>query len=76
MKMDCRSDLQFNVFLLEVMHQYFSDIWYVLQENYYWLDRILRSYQSRAYFGDVSASFEVSTYTCSLVACEIRNWQF
>ncbi|XP_008797884.1 zinc protease PQQL-like isoform X1 [Phoenix dactylifera] len=30
-----------------------------LQENYYWLDRILRSYQSRAYFGDVSASFEI-----------------
>ncbi|XP_020265173.1 zinc protease PQQL-like isoform X2 [Asparagus officinalis] len=30
-----------------------------LQENYYWLDRILRSYQSRTYFGDVSTSFEV-----------------
>ncbi|KAF5184288.1 Zinc protease pqql-like [Thalictrum thalictroides] len=30
-----------------------------LQENYYWLDRILRSYQSRLYFGNVSASFEV-----------------
>ncbi|KAK9102226.1 hypothetical protein Sjap_019480 [Stephania japonica] len=30
-----------------------------LQENYYWLERILRSYQSRVYFGDVSASFEV-----------------
>nr|XP_029119433.1 zinc protease PQQL-like isoform X4 [Elaeis guineensis] len=30
-----------------------------LQENYYWLDRILRSYQSRAYFGDVSASFKI-----------------
>ncbi|KAJ0986492.1 hypothetical protein J5N97_004848 [Dioscorea zingiberensis] len=30
-----------------------------LQENYYWMDRILRSYQSRAYFGDVSASFEI-----------------
>ncbi|XP_078169088.1 insulinase (Peptidase family M16) protein isoform X3 [Carex rostrata] len=29
-----------------------------LQENYYWLDRILRSYQSRSYVGDVSASFE------------------
>ncbi|RWW09959.1 hypothetical protein BHE74_00007008 [Ensete ventricosum] len=29
------------------------------QENYYWLDRILRSYQSRAYFGDVSDSFKV-----------------
>lgn len=30
-----------------------------LQENYYWLDRILRSYQSRVYFGDVGTSFEV-----------------
>ncbi|KAF9615719.1 hypothetical protein IFM89_026134 [Coptis chinensis] len=30
-----------------------------LQENYYWLDRILRSYQSRLYCGDVSASFKV-----------------
>ncbi|PKU71070.1 zinc protease PQQL-like [Dendrobium catenatum] len=30
-----------------------------LQENYYWLDRILRSYQSRAYFGDLNASFEI-----------------
>ncbi|KAI7988868.1 Zinc protease PQQL-like [Camellia lanceoleosa] len=29
-----------------------------LQENYYWLDRILRSYQSRIYFGDVGTSFE------------------
>nr|XP_009764558.1 PREDICTED: uncharacterized protein LOC104216239 isoform X3 [Nicotiana sylvestris] len=30
-----------------------------LQENYYWLDRILRSYQSRIYSGDVGNSFEV-----------------
>ncbi|KAA8534881.1 hypothetical protein F0562_029903 [Nyssa sinensis] len=30
-----------------------------LQENYYWLDRILRSYQSRVYSGDVGTSFEV-----------------
>ncbi|KAK1264477.1 hypothetical protein QJS04_geneDACA018123 [Acorus gramineus] len=29
-----------------------------LQENYYWLDRILRSYQSRAYLGDPSTSFK------------------
>ncbi|CAL5358910.1 unnamed protein product [Camellia sinensis] len=29
-----------------------------LQENYDWLDRILRSYQSRIYFGDVGTSFE------------------
>ncbi|WOL03023.1 zinc protease PQQL-like [Canna indica] len=30
-----------------------------LQENYYWLDRILHSYQSRAYLGDVSDSFKI-----------------
>ncbi|KAJ7973741.1 zinc protease PQQL-like [Quillaja saponaria] len=30
-----------------------------LQENYYWLDRILRSYQSRIYSGDVGTSFEI-----------------
>ncbi|KAK4483651.1 hypothetical protein RD792_010852 [Penstemon davidsonii] len=30
-----------------------------LQENYYWLERILRSYQSRIYSGDVGASFKV-----------------
>ncbi|XP_059634863.1 zinc protease PQQL-like [Cornus florida] len=30
-----------------------------LQENYYWLDRMLRSYQSRIYSGDVGTSFEV-----------------
>ncbi|PON32289.1 Coenzyme PQQ biosynthesis protein [Parasponia andersonii] len=30
-----------------------------LQENYYWLDRILRSYQSRVYSGDLGASFEI-----------------
>ncbi|KAG5559244.1 hypothetical protein RHGRI_008965 [Rhododendron griersonianum] len=30
-----------------------------LQENYYWLDRILRSYQSRIYTGDVGTSFEI-----------------
>ncbi|XP_022154671.1 zinc protease PQQL-like isoform X1 [Momordica charantia] len=30
-----------------------------LQENYYWLDRILRSYQSRIYSGDVGNSFEI-----------------
>lgn len=29
------------------------------QENYYWLDRILRSYQSRIYSGDVGSTFEV-----------------
>lgn len=32
-----------------------------LQENYYWLDRILRSYQSRIYCGDLGASFEVES---------------
>lgn len=30
-----------------------------LQENYFWLDRILRSYQSRGYFGDLNASFKI-----------------
>ncbi|KAK4415627.1 Zinc protease PQQL-like [Sesamum alatum] len=30
-----------------------------LQENYYWLERILRSYQSRIYSGDVGASFQI-----------------
>ncbi|KAL1364192.1 hypothetical protein HN51_012358 [Arachis hypogaea] len=30
-----------------------------LQENYFWLDRILRSYQSRVYANDVGASFEI-----------------
>ncbi|XP_068334934.1 zinc protease PQQL-like [Pyrus communis] len=30
-----------------------------LQENYYWLDRILHSYQSRAYSGDVGTCFEI-----------------
>ncbi|KAL4571854.1 hypothetical protein LXL04_018620 [Taraxacum kok-saghyz] len=30
-----------------------------LQENYWWLDRILHSYQSRIYSGDVSSSFTV-----------------
>ncbi|PKA56306.1 Ubiquinol-cytochrome-c reductase complex core protein I, mitochondrial [Apostasia shenzhenica] len=30
-----------------------------LQENFYWLDRILRGYQSRAYFGDLNGSFEI-----------------
>ncbi|KAK5829923.1 zinc protease PQQL-like [Gossypium arboreum] len=30
-----------------------------LQENYYWLERILRSYQSRIYSGDVGTSFKI-----------------
>uniref|UniRef100_A0A453EXA6 Peptidase M16 C-terminal domain-containing protein n=1 Tax=Aegilops tauschii subsp. strangulata TaxID=200361 RepID=A0A453EXA6_AEGTS len=30
-----------------------------LQENYYWLDRILRSYQSRIYSGNVGSTFMV-----------------
>ncbi|XP_062090969.1 zinc protease PQQL-like isoform X1 [Humulus lupulus] len=30
-----------------------------LQENYYWLDRILRSYQSRVYSGDLGSTFEI-----------------
>lgn len=38
-----------------------SDCIDFLQENSYWLDRILRSYQSRIYSGDVGTSFEVCT---------------
>ncbi|OMO91643.1 hypothetical protein COLO4_18249 [Corchorus olitorius] len=30
-----------------------------MQENYYWLERILRSYQSRIYSGDVGTSFKI-----------------
>lgn len=30
-----------------------------LQENYYWLDRILRSYQARVYSSDLGASFQI-----------------
>ncbi|KAJ4846270.1 hypothetical protein Tsubulata_008787 [Turnera subulata] len=30
-----------------------------LQENYYWLERILRNYQSRIYSGDLGTSFEI-----------------
>ncbi|XP_057501737.1 zinc protease PQQL-like isoform X2 [Actinidia eriantha] len=38
-----------------------------LQENYYWLDKILRSYQSRIYSGDVGTSFEVQDESRSKV---------
>ncbi|GER35963.1 cleavage and polyadenylation specificity factor A subunit protein [Striga asiatica] len=34
----------------------------IVQENYYWLERIFNSYQSRIYSGDVSASFHVLYY--------------
>lgn len=37
------------------------------QENYYWLDRILRSYQSRIYSGDVGSTFEVQDEGRSIV---------
>ncbi|WCJ42624.1 Insulinase (Peptidase family M16) protein [Euphorbia peplus] len=30
-----------------------------LQENFYWLERILRSYQSRIYSGDLGTAFEI-----------------
>lgn len=43
------------------------DLLLVFQENYYWLDRILRSYQSRVYSGDLAASFEVGGWTESEV---------
>lgn len=61
MKMDCRSALIVYGFFLESSHHlfFFLNLLNVLQENYYWLDRILRSYQSRTYLGDVSAAFEV-----------------
>lgn len=38
-----------------------------LQENYYWLDRILRSYQSRAYLGDVGATFQAQDEARTIV---------
>ncbi|KAE9464478.1 hypothetical protein C3L33_03583, partial [Rhododendron williamsianum] len=44
-----------------------------LQENYYWLDRILRSYQSRIYTGDVGTSFEVSHKGSRRGSFQVRN---
>nr|XP_043621332.1 zinc protease PQQL-like [Erigeron canadensis] len=38
-----------------------------LQENYWWLDRILHSYQSRVYTGDVGAAFAVQDDSRSTV---------
>ena len=38
---------------------FYCDFLMFFQENYYWLDRILRSYQSRVYSGDLGTSFEV-----------------
>ncbi|XP_047310984.1 zinc protease PQQL-like [Impatiens glandulifera] len=42
-----------------------------LQENYYWLDRILRSYQSRAYSGDIDISFELQDKTRTKVRASL-----
>ncbi|XP_054811464.1 zinc protease PQQL-like isoform X1 [Prosopis cineraria] len=42
-----------------------------LQENYYWLDRILRSYQSRVYSGDVGKSFEIQDEGRSVVRASL-----
>ncbi|KAI7988866.1 Zinc protease PQQL-like [Camellia lanceoleosa] len=44
-----------------------------LQENYYWLDRILRSYQSRIYFGDVGTSFEIFHYYLIIFAAHVQE---
>jgi hypothetical protein len=44
--------------------QPFISLLMLFQENYYWLDRILRSYQSRMYSGDVGISFEVGGCNC------------
>jgi len=43
---------------------------HVFQENYYWLDKILHSYQSRVYAGDAGTSFEVSDY-CNVMKCHV-----
>lgn len=45
---------------------YPADYALLLQENFYWLDRILRSYQSRIYSGDVGASFQVAVICVDL----------
>lgn len=39
-----------------------ADFLMLFQENYYWLERILHSYQSRIYSGDVGTCFEVGCY--------------
>ncbi|OIV93964.1 hypothetical protein TanjilG_05667 [Lupinus angustifolius] len=44
-----------------------------LQENYYWLDRILHSYQSRAYSGDVGISFEIQDKGRSKVRSSLNS---
>lgn len=36
-----------------------ADFRLIFQENIYWLERILRSYQSRIYDGDLGNAFEV-----------------
>ncbi|XP_073031773.1 zinc protease PQQL-like [Primulina eburnea] len=47
-----------------------------LQENYYWLERILRSYQSRLYSGDVSGSFEIKYTVLFYLSLEatVSSW--
>jgi hypothetical protein len=57
--MDHGSDITLSIFLFLFSH--------ALQENYYWLDRILHSYQSRVYSGDVGTSFEVSIHYFDLL---------
>ncbi|KAI7988213.1 Zinc protease PQQL-like [Camellia lanceoleosa] len=45
-------------------------------ENYYWLDRILRSYQSRIYFGDVGTSFEILAGMAGLTVLVLNLWRY
>ncbi|KAL5728894.1 hypothetical protein ACHQM5_001921 [Ranunculus cassubicifolius] len=53
-----------------------------LQENYYWLDRIMRSYQSRVYCGDVEESYDIQekarkdvreSLTASVAQCALQR---
>lgn len=56
-------------------------IFYKLQENYFWLDRILRSYQSRLFSGDIGSTFAVILIFFFLVQCSsmctsFSSWLF
>jgi hypothetical protein len=44
------------------------------QENAYWLDRLLRAYQSRAYIGELKSSLQVITYfSMDIVECSLNK---
>ncbi|BBH08320.1 hypothetical protein Prudu_020473, partial [Prunus dulcis] len=47
-----------------------------LQENYYWLDRILHSYQSRVYSGDVGTCFEILAGIAGLTVLALSLWRY